>query len=807
MKNNFFKLYIRFLLKNKLFTFINVFGLAIGVVTCVMLLKYIDYQTSYDSFYPDYNQVYRINTDVFKNNQIVDKTAKSFSALAPTLEAELVEVEATTRFEHEKCLMDYREKDFKINDRDVLWVDNTFFDVFKFKILKGDKTTPLTRPFTTAISSSTAKLYFKNEDPIGKIVNLNGTDYPMEVTAVFEDVPKNSHIKCDFLTSIATGYSKGWDSPNGNWKRTSKYTYVKLKKGITAEDFQSKLEILLNKYYDSKTPEIRVSLNIIPVKDIHLKAHFKDEITPSSGVSITRINFLFIIAIIIMVVAWVNFINLTISKSMTRTLEIGIKKTLGAVKFSLMGDFLLESIFMSVLAFIVAVFLITTGTLFIDQFTEFDFIRDIWTNVSFWVQILLFMLLGAIIAGLYPAISLSKLLPSKTLKGILPHQNMLLKRGLVTFQFIVAIGLIFGTLTIYDQLTFMKTKELGFNAANKLIIRAPKSMNSHKLAFSNMHSFKNTVSELSGVNSISASRSIPGQQVLYTSPYFKQKSKDKISESNYQMAIIDHDFFDTYNIPLIAGRNFTSNYKNHTSDIILNEKSVELLGFESPEEALNQQVIGPENKEYTVIGVNKNYHQHGLKSDLQPTIYKYVLKYNYIHGHYSIAANKELLESLVPKVKAIWSEIYPEDTFEYFFMDEYFNKQYEQEDSFMQIFLIASMISILICCLGLYGLSAYTALQRKKETAIRKIIGASVKDIFILFFKEYVYLVIFSLLIALPISYYMLESWLSNYVYRVSISLLLVVLSVLILFAVVLIAVLKHTISLIKINPSDNIKV
>lgn len=809
MNQHFFKIYIRFLLKNKLFTCINVFGLAIGILSCLILLKYVGYETNYDRFFSDYTQIYRVNLQVSKNNQVVNQTAKSFSALAPTLRTEFDEVEAATRISYEKCLMDYREKDIKINDKHVLWADDSFFDVFNLEILKGVKGKVLTRPFTTVLSSSTAKLYFKEEDPIGKIINLNGDDYPMEVTGVFEDIPENSHIKCDFLVSIASGYSKGWSTESGNWRGPGPYTYIKLKKKANVLTFQEKIKTLRNKYYKSKNQEIKMDLSIMPINDIYLKTHFKNEIRRPTGINSERIYFLIIIAFIIMIVAWVNFINLSIGKAMTRTLEIGVKKTLGAVKSSLIKDFLLESIFMSLLAFIVAVLIIAIGTLFMSPFSEFIFIKNIWTDGFFWGQVSLIMLLGSIFAGLYPAFSLSKLMPTKALKGVLLQQNLMVKKSLIVFQFIAAIGLVFGTFTIYDQLTYMKDKELGFNASNKLIIKAPKSMNSHRLAFSNIHAFKNAVSELSGVNTISASRTIPGQQVKYTSPYFKRLGHNDIqeSESSYHIAVIDHDFFTAYDIPFIAGRNFTANFQNHKTDVILNEKAVALLGFESPEKAINQQLNGPKNIKYNIIGVTKDYHQQGLKSTLHPIVYRYFLKYNYIYGHYSINANTETIESLVPQVRTIWNKIYPKDAFEYFYMDDYYNKQYTLEDNFMQIFFAASFIAILICCMGLYGLSAYTALQRKKETAIRKVVGASVKDIFVLLFKEYIYLIVIALFVGLPISYYVLDSWLSNYTYRVNISPILIIVSIIIWFSVVLLTISRHTLALAKGNPSESIKV
>ncbi len=811
MKLHFFKIYLRFLLKNKVFTLINVLGLAIGIVSFLILIKYVSYQTNYDRFFVDHNQIYRINTHVSKNQQVINETATSFSALAPTLRTETVGVEATTQISYEKCLMDYREKEFKINDLNILWTDNSFFEVFNLNLIQGDKEEVLLRPFTTVISKATSKLYFKNENPIGKIINLNGDDYPLEVTGIFEDIPENSHIKCDFLVSKATGISKGWDSKNGNWNGPGAYnrTYVKLKKEANISVFQDRLSALLKQRYKSKNPEISVRLSLMPIKDIHLKTYFKNEIKRPIGVSIERLYFLSIIAIIIMIVAWVNFINLTIGKTMTRTLEIGIKKTLGAVKSSLIRNFLLESIFMSVLAFIVAVLILVLATLFIFQVPELSFMKDIWTSGVFWFQIVSVMLLGAVFAGVYPAFSLSKLSPTKALKGIVLQQNLYIKKSLIVFQFIAAIGLILGTFTIYDQLTHMKDKKLGFNASNKLIIRAPKSMNSHKLAFSNIHAFKNTVLELPEVENVSASRSIPGQQVRYTSPYFKrlgQNAKTE-SESDYQIAVIDDTFFDTYSISLLAGKNFTSNYENHKTDIIINETAIKLLGFTSAEEAINQNIIGPKNIQYTIIGVIKDYHQQGLKAKLHPTIYRYYLKYNYIHGHYSIAVNMEATEKLIPAVKDIWNTIYPNDTFEYFFMDDYYNKQYALENNFMRLFFTASFIAILICCMGLYGLSAHTLLQRKKETAIRKIVGASVKDIFILLVKEYAYLILIALFISLPISYSILESWLSNYTYRVNVSPLLILVSVIILVSVVLLTIFKNTWALAKRNPSESVKV
>ncbi|MGY6648527.1 ABC transporter permease [Wenyingzhuangia sp. IMCC45574] len=768
----FIKIFTRFLVKNKLFTIVNILGLSLGIVSSLLLLKYVSYHTSFDNFFDGSERIYRVSTHRYKNDIKLDDLAKSYKAVAPALENDFSEVEAATRLIYEKCLMDYREGEVRLNDMNVYWGESSFLKVFNLKVLEGDTNQPLSRPFTTIISKSTAAKYFKKgESPIGKIVNLNGDDYPMEITAVFENIPSNSHLPCDFVVSWATGISKGWLKKGHVWKSLGMHTYFRLKEHVSVVSTLEKITKGLKRLRRESIGKSDVvsEYSTIPIKDVYLKHNYKGEIKERKGVDEERIQFLVIISIIIMVVTWINYVNLSTGKTMDRVKEIGVKKSLGATKQHIAFSFFGETFIISVLSFVLSVVIIGGFKNFTTKEANFEFVYNVWNDVSFWVRVISLVFFVSLLSSLYPAFVLSRLVPFKALKGKSSSQFQLVKKGLVLFQFIVAVGLISSSLIVFKQLQFMKQKPLGFHPEKILLVKAPKSMNSHQKAFSNMAIFKQKTEHLLGVEKTSASMTVPGQVHIRTTNNYKRANaaQEKSQDVFYQKGIIDESFFETYEIPFLAGRNFTKNLKKHKKDIIINEKACKALGFKNAEEAVHQQIRADRNSSLNIIGVVKNYHQLGLQSEIIPTVYFYGLKYNYIFGHFSLQLSTNNHQEVVSQVKTIWNSIYTEDSFVSYPMQDYYNLQYEKEDNFMNVFLIATFIAILICALGLYALSAFAIRDRIKEVGVRKVLGATVLELFVMLSKDFLKVVVLSIGISIPVVYILMNNWLQNFAYQI----------------------------------------
>ncbi len=766
MIKNYLKIALRNLLKNKAFTFINLTGLAVGIASFILIILYVQDELSYDKFHENYDRIYRLRlSGKVANNEF--NMAVSCAPLAPALISDLPEVESAARMKNYGFpVFRYDEKAF--SEENCFWVDSTFFDIFTVRFLQGDPKS-LKDPSSIVITESMAKKYFGNEDPIGKLINSDKRkDY--KVTGVIADFPHNSHFHPDFLLSL---YSYE-EYQNTSWLGNNFYTYALLKKGVSEKEFESKIKELVKKYVG---PQIQQALGISyeqlvqrsdnyeyllqPLSSIHLQSHLEHEIEPNSD--ITYVYIFSSVALAILLIACINFMNLSTARSAGRAKEVGIRKTLGSDRFQLIKQFLSESILLSFLSIIFALIFVK---LLIPTFNNVSGKHLDLTYFDNFTTIPLILLLGILVgfvAGIYPAFFLSSFIPTKVLKenSRSKGSKSWLRSGLVVFQFAVSVILFIGTVVVYNQLDFIQNKKLGFDKEHVIIIEKTDDLKDQ------IKTLKLQLLENPDIASVSNMGTIPGK--AYGSNAVRAESSPPDETHILWITAADYDFKKTFRIEMAAGRYFQRDRITDSTGIVINETAVKVLGIEGDPIGQNIVALGgrPEqNNKVPIIGVMKDFHFESLHSEIRPLgIYN---AQDQFRGRYTaVRIGTDDVRGALKFMENKWRNLASDQAFEYVFLDEEVGKLYSSEKRTGEIFTTFSILAIFIACLGLFGLAAYTAEQRTKEIGIRKAMGASIGSIVFLLTKEFTKWVLIATLIAWPLAFFMMNSWLEDFYYRI----------------------------------------
>jgi len=775
---------VRSLKKNKFFSLLNISGLAIGMAVFLLIAQYVRFEKSYESFVPGKKNIYRVKLEVFDKNELIMATAENYPGVGPALQTELPEVVSYARlynmgYKNNVVITNENAKPDPIafRQRRFLYADSTFLPMMGYEMVKGNAKDALAAPFTAVISEKYAKMYFGKEDPMGKTLHLRDDDFVDElvkVTGVFKELPVNTHLKFDVLFSYNSLYPRGdWAVQRYRlgWRRKDMYTFVQLKPGTDPKKTEAKFPAIVAKY----KPELKEStqkqvLGLQLLKDIHLTSDLTEE--PETNGNARTVFFLGLIGLFVLVIAWINYVNLSTARALERAKEVGIRKVIGAVKGQLIGQFLTEAALVNLLSVLIAWGL---AFLCLPSFNKLSgLLLDRSYLVQPWFVSLLFLLwiVGSLLSGFYPAIILSSFKPIIVLKGKFQNANrgVLLRKGLVVTQFIASIALIAGTFIVYRQLKYMTSRDMGMNINQVMVVERPGIMDTSQTIYnSSIDAFRNEVKKDPGIEAVSASFTIPGKQREY-----------KVQIKRYGMAngdsvivrfnSLDYDFLDVFKMKLIAGRKFSPEFPNDPdTSVIITETASKLLGFKKPEDAIGQTLTiqGFGNWSPIVVGVVNDYHQISLKKPLDPSIFNCSL---YGGEYYSMRIKTSNLPRTIDHVKRSWATAFRGNPFEYFFLDEYFDRQYASERKFEKLFVSFAVLAIIIGCLGLFGLSAYTASQRIKEIGIRKVLGASVPDITKMLSKDFLKLVIIAIIIASPIAWWVMSKWLEDFAYRINIS-------------------------------------
>ena len=829
MLKNYFKVAYRNLLKNKVFSLVNIFGLAIGMAACFFIFLYVHFEASYDGFHKNAGDLYRVPITTSGRSGENVTAATNHPAAGPSMKQDFPEVINYARAAPMHLFMNASMISYTDGSRtttfneDRIWLtDPSLLTMFSFPLLKGDPATALSDGKSIVISNTAAKKYFGEADPLGKTLSLN-RETPFTVTGVFKDVPENSHLKFDMLMSFqvfqytlfkALGPGNYLDN---TWIWPEFYTYVQLAPGTDPKSLEAKLPAFVTRHLgdDMKKLDYKCQFHLQPIRDIHLKSDYAQE-AEANG-SEKEVYFLSIIGAFILIIAWINYINLSTAKSVERAREVGLRKVVGAGRIQLIVQFIMESVIVNLLALGVAGIIVwigypqfshLTGKHIEDQFSDSGLLRQ----PLFWLSLTGAFAFGAFLVGAYPAFILSAFRPVLVLKGRLfqSTKGILLRKSLVSFQFILSILLIAGAITLFSQLSYMRRQGLGYNKDQVLVLKAPAIYDS-TLA-NRMSAFENELLKNHAVASVSVSTEVPGKTIVERNDVRKLSDNERHSFTPSLVAIDDH-FINTYQIGMAAGRGFSSGEsseisKSEIARVVVNEETVKGLGFKNDQAAINQPIIfkyGMGSVNAQIIGVIKNYHQRSLKEAYEPILYYYP-KNNTHWAYISIRLNSDQLSQNIASFENIYKNVFAGNAFEYFFLDDYFNRQYQDDQRFGNIFSLFTGLAIFVACLGLLGLSSFIIRLRTREIGVRKVLGASISSLLLLFSKDFVQLVCLAAVIATPVIYFLASRWLDNYAFHIHLNWTIFILPPLLLLIISLITISLHSVKAALANPVKSIK-
>jgi len=798
----------RSLKKQPFFTFLNIFGLAIGMAGGLLISLYIYDELNFDKEFADSDRIHRINTDI-KFGGDESSMAEASAPMASTIKKDFPQVELTTRFRNRYSML-IRKSDAEENVKEFegTFVDDTFFEMFGFELLYGDVNTALKEANTLILTKSAAEKHFKIEKAVGQSVILDN-DETYIVTGVIKDMPKNSFLRNDNIFISMAGFE---DANNTQWGSNNYATFIKLIPSANIEEFQEPLQSMFGIYiipwaqtvFPGITEENFLAagnyfnLSTIPLTDIHLHSQRDSEFSPNG--SIQNVYILSFIGLFLIILASVNFMNLSTAQSLKRSKEVGIRKTLGSSKFDLIRQFLTESSLISFGSLIIALVLATIAIPFFNELSGRE-ISIPFTNPIFWLLLLIAGFVLGLFSGIYPAFFMSRFVPVKVLNG--SGETSVggggIRSSLVVFQFAISVFLIVSTLVVFQQLQFIQGKDLGYTKDRLLIIEDVDA------AGNQIQSLKNEVEQLSTVENITLSSYFPTPSNRRDNSFFQEGNMAQDKAIQMQKWRVDHDYVNTLDLEIIAGRDFDKKYSTDSLAIIINETAVSIMGIK-PEEALGLRLTDNfEDEEvifYTIIGVVKNFHFESLRENISG-LSLYLGDYS---GSMAIKIKAGDYSNTIASIENTWNKMAPGQPFNYYFLEDSFNSTYDAEQRLGSIFITFTLLSILIACLGLFGLAAFNAEKRSKEIGIRKVLGANIPQITYKLSIDFLKLVGISLIISLPLAWFAMNKWLEDFVFRIEIGWGVFALAIFLAITVSIFTVSYQSIKAAMVNPVKSLK-
>jgi len=792
MIKNYIKIAFRNLWKHKGFSFINIIGLAVGMTACFLIFMYVRFELSYDKFNANFEHIYRLNTDIKSPNEVLHWSSAS-PPMGPALQADYPEVIANTRIFGASFLVESNNEKFQENN--LAFTDASIFKIFTFPFIKGDPATALSAPFSVVLTETIAKKYFGNTDAVGKSLLLDGK-HPVNITGVIKDVPLNSHFNFDMLISSSTMEKLKLINMN-EWGNFSNYTYLLLANGYDASKLQAKLPAFLIKHIseDKRKRGYNYTLFVEPLKEVYMD-NFRG--APVNG-SLTNVYIFSVVAIFILLIACINFINLTTARATERAKEVGLRKVVGAGKNQLVIQFLGESIMVCLIAFI---FSIVLSLLFLPLFNQLagKIISNSIFEQGYIFTLFAIALLIGFLAGVYPALVITNFSITSVIKGrfVSSVKGILLRKGLVIVQFTVSIVLIVGTIIVYNQLNYMRSQSLGFKIDQMAVL----DFNGDSVVQSQQQSIKNELRKIQGVISISGSSTTPGNgnSVAYTEAESRSGSSFPINMNLYD---VDYDFIPQYGMKVIAGRAFSTEFATDSVQaFVINETAVKSLGYASPNDAIGKRFNqwGGKGK---IIGVTKDFHFESLQQNVKPLNFRINLKNVNV---FTVKIKGGDIPNTIAAIQSKWKQLAPQRPLNYSFLDDNFNKQYATEDRFGKLFMYFAILAIVISCMGLLGLASYSTLQRTREIGIRKVLGATIPGIVNMLSQEFIKLVFIAALIAFPLAWYGMHNWLKDFAYRINISWWVFAVAALLAFFIALATISFQAIRAALANPVKSLR-
>ena len=812
MIKNYFKIAYRNLINKKVYSGINIVGLSIGITCCMLIFQYVAFEKSFDRFHEHESDIYRILPGFGRKGENVDfGGAYTSQAMAPAFKEAVPEIAHITRVHPDNVIVSDAARPDKVFEEDqVLYADQDFLEMFSFPLLSGDIRQAL-EPGTALLSEEAAQKYFGEANPLGKTMAVIGRvaqDY--RVVGVFSDVPDNSHLQFEILLPMddllkGPGYST---EPEGGWSWNNFGTYIQLHPGSDPELTAQKLtqvyldhrgEILKHQGFTS-------AIKIQPLKEIHLNAEVTGPVNEVMGSSRT-VYFFTVIGLVTFLIALINYINLSTARALNRAREVGVRKVIGAQKIQLVIQFLCDAALTNIIALVLALAATAWLIPYVNDIAQTHLSTALWLQPDFWVVFLVTLLVSTLLSGLYPAFILSSFKPVTVLKGRLSSfsSQLWLRKGLVVLQFAASIVLIAGTVIIYNQLDYMRGRDLGLNIEQVLTIEGPRNLAEGADRASVTANFLHELRKLPDIEQAASSHSLPGERFNWNGASIRKATDDPINALRGVATYVDTSFAKLYGLELLAGQGFEDITLSDAEDapwpVIINQHLVKSLGFEGPAVAINERLdIG--GYEAQIVGVYKDFNWTSAHQEQQ----NIVLGPSSTGRHISLKVSTSDLPITIGKVESLYNEFFPANVFNYNFVDQIFDQQYKNDIRFAKLFGLFAGLAIFIACLGLFGLASFTSQQRKKEIGVRKVLGASVSSVVKLLNIDFIKLVIIGFVVAVPIAWYIMDQWLAEFAYRIEIGTGVFLLAGLVALLIAMLTVSGQSIKAAITNPVDSLR-
>ncbi|MCX6214305.1 ABC transporter permease [Spirosoma sp.] len=809
MLPNYLKIAWRTIRQQRLYSLLNITGLALGLAACALLIQYVRFEQSYDRVASapvegDDKPIYRVESLFYGADHKSEHWATSTNGCAPAMKANFPEVESFTRIVWRNSERVVRYENQKFREAHVCLVDSNFFTFFDYPVVQGDRRTFLNEPNSVVLSESAAHKYFGLQNPLGKTLEISTRAQKLtcQVTGVFADLPVNSTMQFSMLISGRTAAPRVWHL----WYQHSSYTFVQLKPRTDPGKVEAKFPAFAEQYKTEQAMrDVSWGIRLVPLHDLHLNPATPNEIEVKGNR--TAVDFLSVIALVILLISWVNYSNLTTAQVMYRAKEAGVRRMIGSSRRMLLYQFVIESQLLHTIALMLAVPIVWLATQLLPDSLHLSAAQGVWTDPLVVGGFLLLWGLGIVLTGLYPAFVLLRASPVSVLKGQFRFSKTerSFRQSLVVVQFIISVILIVSTLVVYRQTAYMMAQQPGVLTDQIVVLKSP--VNTPDYA-SKVELLKKRINALAGVSAVTGSGAVPGKEVgqFLANRRFEAREADN---QLVEMLKVDFDFIPTYGLRLLAGRNFDRNRPADSTALVLNQSAVKQFGFTSPEQAIGQKIALETTPKQAseIIGVVQDYHQQSLHQPFTPIMLFMDPAFSWIPtAYYSIKFRTDKPQQLLGQVEGIWGALFPESSLDYFFLDEFYSRQYQSDRQYGLLFTLFAGLAIFIACLGLFGLATFSAQQRTKEIGVRKVLGATVASIVALLAKDFLKLVVIAIVLAVPLAWWAMNKWLADFAYKIDISWWVFALAGLLAVGIALLTVSFQSVRAALMNPVKSLR-
>ena len=810
MLKSHFKIALRHLMRNKIFSLINISGLAVSMAAAFLIFQYLNFEMSYDQFHKNKEELLRVTYRQYENGELTNTSAETFYGVGAYMTAHFPEVKSMVRFykwpASTGVLLMAENKIY--NERSYFFSDPDFFKVFSSLLIQGDPSSCLSNPSSIVISKALALKMFGTTDVIGRTVSdLDQKHHELIITGIIDNLPANSHFDLNVVRP------RDWTPEDSHWKNAREWTYVTLRKGTSIVDFENQLNAALHEYQKDNPYYKGVFMALQRITDIHLNSNLKSEIKPNGNIAVVSI--VGAAFVIILIIAWINYINLETASFIARLKEVGVRRIIGSSKTELAVQFFIQYVLVNAISTFLAC-LIVYGVLPYYHFITGVTIHTITVASSWlWVTCLGIFLTGTLVTGVYPAFLLMKVNPVASLKGKLigNFQSQFLRKSLLVFQFTSSLTLIAFLMVISQQLAFMRNTNGNINLNKILTVYNPTNYSAYEdsLREERNAEFRNNLLQSSAIQNLTTSSAIPGEPVGFTYVDLAKRSlSDPDKQIPYKVIYVDYDFLPVFGLKLKAGRNYSRDRGEDINQLslIVTESTVRELGFTSNEAAIDKEIYFMEDKwdKWKIIGIVKDYRHESVRSPVYPTIFRLHENRGQMVYYSALLSTTVDPQKGVLAIEKAWNETWPEKPFDYFFLDAYYDQQFKSEIHFSRIFTMFSSVAIFIACLGILGMTLFEANARLKEISIRKVLGASVENLVALLTKKYFTLIGVASLISIPVIYFFAKEWLKTYPLHIDITWIVFLVPFIVVVLLIVITSSFQTIKAAQTNPVDNLK-